>query len=209
MIHLHLNENPLGVSPWVRRILEFSADSCHLYPDSVTDRLKEALASHLSLSITDLILGAGATDVLRMALETFATPNAQLVSPTPGFSMVEASAQRLGLATRPCPLGSNGALPLADMQAAVEDYSGPSIVYLSHPDCHSGAVVSSDVLKAWIKSLEGRAHIIVDEAYIEFAEGNGVASMVSLVRAGSPHVTVLRTFSKASMAWLVYGWATA
>ena len=192
-----MNENPLGVSPWVRKVLHNTATLCHMYPYPAIGQLKNAISRYFDIHPSEVILGAGSTDVLRIAMDVLSKEATQLVCPAPGFKAAEVLAHGLGMPIHACYFGSTEDIPLAAMRKTVESHPGVSIVYLSHPDCYSGSVLPFEWLGDWIASLEGRAYVIVDEAYIEFTQGRNVSSLVALVRRGIPHVFVLRTFSKA------------
>jgi histidinol-phosphate aminotransferase len=67
------------------------------------------------------------------------------------------------------------------------------LVFLCSPNSPTGNLMSEESVLRIASQLEGRALLIVDEAYIEFA---GVTSLTRHVRE-LPQLTVLRTLSKA------------
>ena len=67
------------------------------------------------------------------------------------------------------------------------------MVFLCSPSNPTGGVVPSADVHALARRLAGRCVVVVDEAYIEFAD---VASLAPAV-AAQPNLAVLRTLSKA------------
>jgi histidinol-phosphate aminotransferase len=80
--------------------------------------------------------------------------------------------------------------------AAVADVAlaqGAKLVFLCSPGNPAGGVLAPEAVFALARQLEGRALVVVDEAYIEFADQPSL-----LTRSGRPwNLAVLRTLSKA------------
>jgi len=94
------------------------------------------------------------------------------------------------------PLDDAFALDADAVLAAVE----PSVklLFLCSPNNPTGGVVSLDTIERLATALAGRALVIVDEAYIEFADTPSAATLLSRY----DNVGVLRTLSKA---WALAG----
>src|SRR5579872_2138305 len=71
-IKLASNENPLGVSPHVTEHLAKNMADIFSSPDGAAFELKGALSAHLQIPPTQLLLGNGSEDVLKMVLQAFA-----------------------------------------------------------------------------------------------------------------------------------------
>jgi histidinol-phosphate aminotransferase len=69
-------------------------------------------------------------------------------------------------------------------------------VFLVNPHNPTGIVTDSDQLKAFARTTSHRALVIVDEAYLEFADHFAERTLTPLVRDGE-NVIVFRTFAKA------------
>jgi len=83
------------------------------------------------------------------------------------------------------------------------------LVYLCNPHNPSGTGLNAGRIANFIDSLPAQVTVVVDEAYIEFANGPGVRSLAPLLRTGA-NIVVLRTFSKLyGMAGLRFGYAIA
>jgi histidinol-phosphate aminotransferase len=76
------------------------------------------------------------------------------------------------------------------------------LVFVCSPNNPSGGVVPAPELLRLADALQGRAMLVVDEAYIEFADGPSLAGEA----ARRPNLALLRTLSKATR-WPAPAWA--
>lgn len=83
----------------------------------------------------------------------------------------------------------------ADIPAIVEAAlsSQAKLVFLCSPSNPAGSAIALDKIETALQALQGRALVVVDEAYGEFSD---IASAVSLL-ARYDNLAVLRTLSKA------------
>jgi len=87
------------------------------------------------------------------------------------------------------------ALDAAAIDAAVQP--GVKLVFICSPNNPTGNRFEREALLALARTLEGRALLIIDEAYAEFAQpGAGEKSLASELPA-HPNLVLLRTLSKA------------
>jgi histidinol-phosphate aminotransferase len=80
-------------------------------------------------------------------------------------------------------------------ERAVLDKCTPNVklVFLCTPNNPTGNLLSEDAIVSLTRALEGRAVVVVDEAYIEFSGAQSLARRI----CDLPHLAVLRTLSKA------------
>src|SRR5687768_1539143 len=74
VIKLASNENPLGPSPAAARALASALGELHLYPDGSSFDLVRALARHLSVDPSQVVVGAGSNELIELVIRTFTTP---------------------------------------------------------------------------------------------------------------------------------------
>jgi histidinol-phosphate aminotransferase len=67
------------------------------------------------------------------------------------------------------------------------------LVFLCSPNNPTGNLLSEDSVLSLTRALEGKAIVVVDEAYVEFSDARSLGRRVSDI----PHLAVLRTLSKA------------
>jgi histidinol-phosphate aminotransferase len=104
------------------------------------------------------------------------------------------------------PDGSHGH-DLAAMRAAVTDLT--RLIYVCNPNNPTGTAVTRAALEAFVRSVPVECTVVVDEAYMDFVDRPGVATLAGLVK-DVPNLLVLHTFSKLhGLAGLRIGYAVA
>ena len=190
------------------------------YPPSDYGRLIDAAAARYGVARDELLVGAGADELLELVTKAFVPPGGAAIVPIPTYPMYAIlTDQRTGRVTRvPRRSAEDGfALDIDAVRsaAAESDEGGPlaSLVWLCSPNNPTGRAEPPGLIAALLDGLAsdaeraGRAAptVVVDEAYIEFA-GDSVAPL----RASYPRLVVLRTLSKAyGIAGLRVGFAIA
>jgi len=190
------------------------------YPPSDYGRLIDAAAARYGVAREELLVGAGADELLELVTKAFIPPGGSAIVPVPTYPMYGIlTEQRTGRVTRvPRRSAADGfALDVdAVRSAASEPDDGgalASLVWLCSPNNPTGRAEPAGVIAALLEGLAadaeraGRAApvVVVDEAYIEFA-GDSVAPL----RSTYPRLVVLRTLSKAyGIAGLRVGFAIA
>jgi histidinol-phosphate aminotransferase len=190
------------------------------YPPSDYGRLIDAAAARYGVAREELLVGAGADEVLELVTKAFIPPGGSAIVPVPTYPMYGIlTEQRTGRVTR-VPRRSAAddyALDADAIRAAASEPddggSLASLIWLCSPNNPTGRTEPPGVIAALLKGLAvdaeraGRAApvVVVDEAYIEFA-GDSLAPL----RATYPRLVVLRTLSKAyGIAGLRVGFAIA
>jgi histidinol-phosphate aminotransferase len=120
-------------------------------------------------------------------------PGSELVACRPTYEELPEFAGRLGLKVQWVAPDAAHRHDLAAMRAAVTERT--SLVYVCNPNNPTGTAVTRGALEAFVRSVPATTTVIVDEAYIDFADGAGVGTVAALVQQ-VPNLIVLRTFSK-------------
>lgn len=206
VIYLDRNENAYGPSPQVVDAIQRSANQASRYTRSEQDTLVGALARFHRVDREHVLLGAGSTDLLRMAAQAFLGPNSPLVVADPTFGALEYYARFTGASVTRVPLTQELAHDLTAMRARVRPTTG--LVYLCNPNNPTGTLTPRNQIEKFVASLPTSAIVALDEAYHEYA-GISEAYASFIERAlGNERLIVFRTFSKAyGMAGLRLGYA--
>jgi histidinol-phosphate aminotransferase len=188
-IWLNANE-----SPWANPA--DATSQLRRYPDPQPQRLREALANLYGCEPQQLLAGRGSDEGIDLLLRAFCRPGDDaVVVTTPTFGMYAVCARLHGTRIVDVPLrdGAGGyACDFAAVGAAVEQQEA-KLVFLCSPGNPGGNLLPLEEVAALASRLQRQAIVVVDEAYIEFAEA---ASAVTLL-AAHPNIVVLRTLSKA------------
>jgi len=206
-IHLDRNENAYGPSPkGVAEILKH-ADLTNRFPDS-TDALVSSLARFHSVKPEQILLGAGSTAIIKMAVNAFLRNGGGLILASPTFELIESYAVSIRARMSSAALRHDYGHNLEAMLAAVSSDTG--LVYICNPNNPTGTLTDRQEIDRFLEKLPERIPVIIDEAYHEYAGGSG--AYVSFLDRPSHHpgVIVTRTFSEVyGLAGLRLGYAFA
>jgi histidinol-phosphate aminotransferase len=206
-IRLSSNENPRGACAAALEGVKAALGETSLYPFTPPEDLRKAIAAELRVDADNVILGCGSTEVLRMAVDAFASPTRALVTAAPTFEEAADRAQVLGYPIRSVRVDSNLRLDLGAMAAKAP---GSGLVFVNNPNNPTGTVHSSAAIESFVRRVlreSNDAVILVDEAYHEYVDDPAYATAIPLALE-SPRVIVSRTFSKVyGLAGLRVGYA--
>ncbi len=162
------------------------------YPDPQPRILVERLAGLYAVDDSQVLVGRGSDEAIDLLIRAFCRPGRDAVAVCPPtFGMYAISAAVHGAAVVEWPLTDafevDAAHLVANLPASVK------IVFLCSPNNPTGGLVAIEDVESIAAALAGRALVVVDEAYIEFA---AAPSAAGLLRRHS-NLCVLRTLSKA------------
>lgn len=198
---LNTNENPYPPSPRVIAALRKAINSSlRLYPEPLSHTLRSVAASVYGVKPENILAGNGSDEILSILVRCFVSRNDRVVFPAPTYSLYDTliaiqEGEAVGLDYQP-----DYSLPegLFSQRAAM--------TFLCNPNSPSGTIVPLDAIERLVRSVSGI--LVVDEAYVDFAETEG-ASSLPLIRNFS-NLVVLRSFSKSfSLAGMRIGLAFA
>src|SRR5215831_15969567 len=85
VVQLGMNENPFGPSPKAVAAARAHMDQVAPYPDDSGFFLRKKLADHYKVSMDELIISSGSSDILAMAFHTILEPRAEIVTGQASF----------------------------------------------------------------------------------------------------------------------------
>ncbi|MEM7656791.1 MAG: histidinol-phosphate transaminase [Bacteroidota bacterium] len=202
------NENPWGPSSMVQQAIVDSTERGSRYAIDEAQELISQLAELEGVPEDHILLGAGSTILLEKTAIAHFLEGGNIVSPDPTYLSLIATAQDIGAEWKTVPLTANHAHDLDAMEQAIDRKT--RMVYVCNPNNPTGTLTPQNDLRAFCQQVSQRVPVFVDEAYLEFLEGDYRAmSMVNLVQDGYD-VVVARTFSKIhGMAGLRVGYLVA
>lgn len=191
-IRLNANE-----SPWP----PFAGDAdWNRYPDPQPEALTDRLATLYGVQSCQLLVGRGSDEGIDLLIRAYCTAgqDAILISP-PTFGMYATCARVQGARVVEAPLDAGFGLDVDAVLAAMTP--AVKLVFVCAPNNPSGAGVRRVDILRLATALEECALLVVDEAYVEFADpqsGGSVADCLGIFA----NLVVLRTLSKA---WALAG----
>lgn len=169
---------------------------CRRYPSPQPPELQARLAEVYGVEVEQLLIGRGSDEAIDLLVRALCVPGRDAVLATPPvFGMYAVSARLQGAAFVEVPLvdGNDGfSVDLGAVRTAALT-RGAKLVFLCSPSNPTGGLVPLAEVDHLADALAGRAVVVVDEAYIEFA---GTASATTLL-ASHDNLVVLRTLSKS------------
>lgn len=205
-IRLDNNENPYGVSPKAQQAIIEAINGSHRYPHRRYGELIKLIAEREGLSPENIILGAGSTEIMNMAILAYGRKGEILTSDPTYFDFLF-YADQAGCSIRRVPVNDSFKIDLKAMASQIN--SATSLIYICNPNNPTGAIIEGRSLRAFCVEASKNSLVFVDEAYHEYVEDADYASMASLVREGRK-ILVTRTFSKIyGLAGLRLGYGLA
>jgi len=191
-LRLHLNESPFLPLPSVVRAIADELNTINRYPSFFPTSAQEFLAGWLGLDADNIVTGTGSVGVALQVLS--ASRSSRVVYSVPTFDGYPLLADMTGARKISVPTDNDGGQSL-DALAAGAGSSDATIV-LCNPHNPTGTALKPAEITRFLKSLPHSLTIIIDEAYIEFADEDFRCDLRELLSC-HPQVVVLRTFSKA------------
>ena len=196
-VRLSLNENPYGPAPNVRLALQHEFPNLCRYTGAEYDVLVDAIAAKEKVPKEQVILGE-ILEPLGTYLSLQGGPGGEFIYSDPTYMALVDSAVAVGGRAVGVPLNSRLEDDLPAITAKVNQHT--RAVYLVNPNNPTGIVADRAQLRNFARTVSQQALVIVDEAYLEFADHFAERTLTDLVREGE-NVIVFRTFAK------VYGLA--
>lgn len=166
----------------------------HRYPDPQPPRLRARVAEWLAVPEANVLVGRGSDEAIDLLTRAFCRAGVDAVvtsPPTFGMYRVSASIQGARVVEVPLDAARGFAWPLEAVAEAVDETT--KIVWVCTPNNPTGTAVPREAVLELARRLEGRAMVVVDEAYAEFGDAPSLAPLAA--RPGN--LAVLRTLSKA------------
>ena len=185
---MHANE-----MPW-RADGDTTQAGLNRYPEPQPDELIRHLAALYGVAAENVLAGRGSDEGIDLLVRAFcrAGQDGILICP-PTFGMYKVSARIQGADVVEVPLLKERGFAL-DVDAVLAAWRPQiKLVFVCTPNNPTGNCIDAAAIVALCQALAGKALVVVDEAYIEFAK---VASLVERL-AEFANLAVLRTLSKA------------
>ena len=204
LVKLNTNENPYGPSPQALAAIRAATENTlRLYPDPDAKALKAAIADRYQVSQEQVFVGNGSDEVLALAFIGLLKHERPLWMPDITYSFYPVYCALYGIEYRQIPLDDEFALRPEDYFPRGEDRAGA--IAFPNPNAPTGRLLPpADVER--IVAANPEAVVLVDEAYIDFADQDD-ASAIALVNR-YPNLLAVHTFSKSrALAGLRIGFA--
>lgn len=206
-IKLSSNENPFGAGKLAVAAAREAASELHLYPDGASRRLREALGEQLGFDVTQVAVGCGSDELIRMLGEAYLEPKRAAVFADVTFSQYAFVTRIMGAEEVVVPV-KDGVHDLWEMAYRVRKHRA-TLCFVCNPNNPTGTYVNAAEVRRFLDAIPAETLVVFDEAYVEYADAPDFPDVLELIREGRPVVS-LRTFSKIhGLAGLRVGYAIA
>ncbi len=196
LLDFSVDLNPLGCPRRVREAILDHLDDIHHYPDPDAFALREAIAALHQVPVESVLPGNGSAELIGAIVRGAPLTTAAVVVPT--FTEYEWAAEQAGAGLVHVVLRA-----AEDFRLDVAQWpwpralGGAGLLFLCNPNNPTGGVVTrDDVLRLAMGCRQGRATLVVDEAFMDFVESPDRFS-VAREAAGSDRLIVLRSLTKS------------
>ncbi|GAB4074071.1 histidinol-phosphate transaminase [Barrientosiimonas marina] len=197
ILKLNTNENPYPPSPHVVEAIQAAAQQqLQRYPPPSLDYLRETIAADQQLHKENVFVGNGSDEVLAFSFMAFFDPGRPILFPEVSYSFYPVYAQLFNIPYQEVPLTTDFRLP------AEAFFQAEGGVIFPNPNAPTSVYLPLERIEAILQHNPDQV-VIIDEAYIDFAE----ASAVPLINTYA-NLLIVQTMSKSrSLAGLRVGFA--
>jgi len=197
IIKLNTNENPYPPSPLVFEAIRaaLTGDQLRKYPQPLGDSFRQAAGRALKVDPDSILIGNGSDDILTVVTRALVPEGGIIASPSPSYVLYKSLAEIQNAMYETVPFTEDWSLP--DPWPVKKAH----LTFLANPNSPSGTMLP----KPDLERLAEAGPLVLDEAYGEFAEWNGIG-----FASTRPNVIITRTFSKYyALAGIRFGFAIA
>ena len=166
------------------------------YPSPQPALLRSRLAQMYAVDESKVLITRGSDEGIDLLTRVFCRPGQDaIVECSPCFGMYRIAATIQGARVIDVPRQAEKSLQIdfAKLERVITTQPAVRLVFLTSPNNPTGDLVSRTQLEMVLKACEGRALVVMDEAYIEFSNAESVCQLIDQW----PQLVVLRTLSKA------------
>jgi histidinol-phosphate aminotransferase len=176
-IFLDANENPYG--------------ALNRYPDPYQKELKASVSNIKGVPEDMIFLGNGSDEIIDLCFRIFCKPGIdKALTFSPSYGMYEVSASANDVNIIKIPLDKNFQVNFDDVIPWLSDLT-LKLILICSPNNPTGNCIDRNVLEQIVVNFDGI--VLVDEAYIDFADKPSLLDRITSFR----NLIVMQTFSKA------------
>src|SRR5262245_28895084 len=162
--------NPLGPPALARKAFQKSYKQLLRYPEPYGEELKEALAKHHGMKPAEILVGNGSTQLIYLICSALRPRTALIVAPA--FSEYANASKLTGAKVRLLSLATDGSFEFSTEKFMTAWGKDGGIAFLMTPNSITGQLIPrAEVEKIARIALLERRFLVIDEAFIDFVEG--------------------------------------
>lgn len=170
--------------------------SLNRYPPPQPGVLRSRLADMYAVDESRLLITRGSDEGIDLLTRVFCRPGQDAIiecSPCFGMYRIAATIQGARVIDVPRQADNGFQIDFGKLERAINERADTRLVFLTSPNNPTGDLIDSAQLEAVLKACEGKALVVLDEAYIEFCDADSAIGLIDQYT----NLVVLRTLSKA------------
>ncbi|HEX3950864.1 MAG TPA: histidinol-phosphate transaminase [Steroidobacteraceae bacterium] len=188
LIRLHANE-----APW-RPEGDSTAAGLNRYPEPQPQALLESLAALYGVSEAQVLATRGADEAIDVLARIYLRAGSDAILQCgPTFGMYRLAARIQGAEVIEVPLNRDAGWSIDAEQLLAAWRPNIKLVFLCSPNNPTANLLSESALERICAQLDGKAIVVIDEAYIEWSRSPSLTRWLGRFRT----LAILRTLSKA------------
>lgn len=201
------NENPWGPSKKAVAAIAGAAAKGNRYVYQSAMKMVELLAAKEGVPMDHIMIAPGSTDVLEKVAFALCRNGGNVISADPSYMSLVNTATTIGATWKNIKLRADYAHDLPAMANAID--ADTKLIYICNPNNPTGTLTPAEDTRAFIRKVNSRVPVFVDEAYLELLDRPDSETVADTIKAGYD-VIISRTFSKIhGMAGLRIGYMVA
>ncbi|WP_339672974.1 histidinol-phosphate transaminase [Dasania marina] len=193
VIKIASNENPYGPFPESLKAMQEELQNLNLYPDANFETLRTILGEMSGLSMEWVTLSHGAEAMLQTIAKMFVAEGDEVIMPSVSYALYADISRIMGGKVVNVPMTADYRTDINGIINAIT--ADTKLLWLANPNNPTGTVFSKDELDQLMTVLPERAWVVMDEAYVEFADSSSLPDTIALIKEGR-NILSTRTFSK-------------
>lgn len=176
-LFLDANENPFS-------------NGVNRYPDPRQKSLKQIISNIKNVKEENIVVGNGSDETIDLVIRAFCNPGKDnILINTPTYGMYKVCANINDIECREVLLDSSFQPDIKNIYNQVDENT--KIIFICSPNNPTGNCISKNIITELLENFRGI--VVVDEAYIDFAEDKTSVSLLNKY----PNLVILQTLSKA------------
>lgn len=199
VVKLASNENPLGPPPKAVEALKIAAEEASIYPDGNAYHLKNAIIEYLEkegypVKFDQIMIGNGSNEIIDIAMRALVYGDEEVIISEQGFIVYELISKAADMNVVKVPLRED---KVFDIDGFIEKINEKTkLICLINPNNPTGTYYTESDFERILEKTPDDAVVLVDEAYVEFAEAEDYPNSLDF-HTKFPNIITVRTFSKA------------
>jgi len=187
---IRMNANEAPTSHW----FDDDTQALNRYPEAHPVSLQEKMAGLFEVSAANLLVTRGSSEAIDVLIRAYCRAyRDSIITAPPTFEMFRFYADVQGIRMIDVPLIREDDFAFDTDSVIAACKPDTKLIFICSPNNPTGSIVSSEDILQIVDCRRGKSIVVVDEAYIEFAERESIARKVT----EHQNLVVLRTLSKA------------